>query len=133
MPWQLHLQAENPILEIVYTGLLSVTDFDQAGQAILDTAHSNQIQLFLADCTALEGSYSITDLHNMATAMALWDLRYPWRKALLRPRSQLVGEGFEFWVTVAHNRGFVVCLFDEREAAMAWLLQAPHLQYGISG
>ncbi|SRR5579883_588932 len=127
MPWHIQVQAENPIIEIVYTGFLSVADLNQAEQALLENASRNQIQLFLADCTALEGSYSVSDLYDLATAMASWNFKHPWRKAVLRPRMRTLGEGLEFWATVALNRGFVVRLFDERDAAIMWLLQAPYL------
>ena len=123
MSWQVTLHPHAPIVETVYAGLMSAADLKAAEQATLTVAQKHGRRLLLTNCTTLTGAPSVVELYFRAAELANGGQIYTLKEAILSPQMPAVSELVSFWQTTASNRGLQVQLFDQRDCAIAWLLQ----------
>lgn len=124
MLWQVTLHTDAPIVETVYSGRVSADDLQAAVKETLAVAQRHDRRLFLTDCTALTGGHSVGELYFQAAALANDSHMYTCKAALLTTPVLAVKRLVEFWQTTASTRGLQVQLFDQRDRALAWLLQS---------
>lgn len=120
MPWDVRHDAERHIVETRYLGRVDPNELRTAAEATLACGAERGTNHYLADCTHLEGGHSVLDLYGLLEILV--EIRPPaFREALVMPSLDAPRQDVEFWETSCANRGFVVKLFAEREAALAWL------------
>lgn len=123
MPWRVIVCPDHPIVETSYSGLLTPSELTSAVHETLAAAEQEGVNRLLADCTTLEGGHSVVDLYTLAKEVAERGIMWTIREAVLLPRRPDAGEKVRFWETTCINRGFTVRLFDDRQAALDWLLE----------
>jgi hypothetical protein len=122
MPWKLSTLTEPPILELRFEGVLTPAELKKAAQTTLDLAVATGIYRVLADGTALAGGHSIVDLYATVQVLTSFDIVHELKEAVVLPVLPSAAADAHFWETACVNRGIQVRLFDERAAAVAWLL-----------
>jgi hypothetical protein len=122
MPWKLSTLTEPPILELCFEGTLTPAELKKAAQTTLDLAVATGIYRVLADGTALQGGHSIVDLYATVQLLTSFDFVHELKEAVLLPALPSVAADARFWENACVNRGIQVRLFDDRGAAVAWLL-----------
>ncbi|MGZ8218160.1 hypothetical protein [Methylomagnum sp.] len=124
MPWQIIFQADARIVETVYSGVVKPDELMAACKATLAFARENSAILFLGDCMALQGGHSVFDLYAIVDVLETHGFPRAGKEALLFPPLELsdVSRNIDFWETACGNRGYVVRVFHDREAALRWLI-----------
>ncbi|HNB54265.1 MAG TPA: hypothetical protein PK530_20130 [Anaerolineales bacterium] len=123
MPWHITYHPDLAIIETCYEGRLPPNELREAVETTVSQGQSLDTQHFLGDCSNLEGGHSIIELYELADLLTT--LRpYRFREAIILPQLKAVQRDIEFWETICANRGFIVRVFDTREAALAWLCSA---------
>ena len=119
MPWSVRFDVEHDVIEVVYAGLLSASEFAESFPSIQAEGAAHGTRRLLADCRGVEGGHSFGDLFFLAEAVSAAGIAL--REAVLLPTLASLGEHVAFWETTARNRGLEVSLFEDREAALRWL------------
>lgn len=122
MAWRCERMSAHPIIETAYVGLLDHAELEAAVRATIELAQRTGTLRFLADCSRLEGGHSIMALYGIANTLSASSAAHGMREALLLPALPKAAEDVRFWETVCRNRGLTVRIFEDRKAAMDWLL-----------
>lgn len=125
MPWEVTLHADLGIVETRYDRVLRPAELEAAVLETLRVASEAGASRFLGDCTRLTGGHSIADLYFLAQAVQNSKVAGRVREAVLLPEVQSAQRVVHFWEDAATNRGLVVEIFCDREAAVDWLLDRP--------
>lgn len=122
MPWTISLLESPPIVLTVYSGSLSRSDLHAAAKANIELAREHGVLRFLGDCLGLAAdTNTIIDIYELVELYESLGLDRRMREALVLPGDAHVIESLSFYETAAHNRGFNVRLFNDLDAARAWL------------
>jgi hypothetical protein len=121
MSSQIIFHSDIQVIETAYSGVMAREELFSVAYETLSVAEQNNCNRFLADCSTLDGGHTIFDLYFLArevTARAGLKIMY---EAVLMPSYPSLMDKINFWETVGVNRGFKVCIFRERAAALEWL------------
>lgn len=124
--WKCRYLEEHRVLEIVFSG--STPAFEELEMAVRDSlvqAEDLKTNLFLADCTGLFGSGSLIDVYELAKAFSSLPVPRNVREAVLLPLDDGAAKNLRFYETTTRNRGYRVSVFNDRDAALAWLTEKP--------
>jgi hypothetical protein len=121
MPWTINASANQPFLEVVYSGEITSTELFEPVANALTSMQSTDMHLILIDCAGVQGGHSIADLYEFANKLAQHPLRIEAKQAVVRPRHDN-DDHARFWEVTSLNRGMDVRVFDDRESAIVWLL-----------
>ena len=121
MPWQIILDEAQHVIETRYVGRISEAELGTAIDGTLVAAKGMGTNLLLGDCTTLEGGHGMGDLYFFARKVAALGFS-ALCEAVLVPKLPEAGANVSFWEVTAKNHGLTVQLFDDRQAAMAWLV-----------
>lgn len=122
MPWTIKYLEEHQIVETTYDGKLSGREIKEAGRASLSLAAQKNTILYLGDCTTLQPSRSLFDIYEIVKFLLdLKPNRFS-KEAILLPKVELSANQMRFYETLGRNRGFEVCVFEDREEAIRWLI-----------
>ncbi len=122
MTWHAKYCPELGIVETCYEGRISKDELQAAARHTLQLGQQHETNWFLGDCTNLQGGHSIIDLYGLVELLAAHEVSPRFREAILLPGLQASVRDVEFWETACWNRGITVRLFDQREAALKWLI-----------
>lgn len=122
MPWSVLLDPQFPVIETIYSGLLSPMELAEAFEETKKLLISSGRKLLIADCSTLQGGHSITDLYHLAETFAKVNLEFPVKEAVILSEALPSSEMARFWETTCYNRGITVQVFSGRDEALAWLM-----------
>ena len=122
MSWTASLDPRYPVIETTFSGRLSPADLGDAFEAIRKLVFDSGRSLVLADCTALQGGHSVTDLYHLAETFAKVTVQHPVKEAVLLSEMPNTAGMARFWETTCYNRGINVRAFADRNGALAWLM-----------
>ncbi len=121
MTWKMaHSAAENLLL-VESNG---VTTTDDVLAQISEGIHwikEHEIPGALVDYSDAVLELSFSDLFKLPDLFTLGEVPRNTKMALLVPTDEMHIDKYTFFDDVANNRGYMVKLFTQREAAMAWL------------
>ena len=123
MPWTARVLPESPIVETCYIGALAAPELADAIAETTELAKQSGTLLLLGDCTELAGGHSLADLFFFVESVTADGGLAGVREAILLPELPESTEMVRFWETACLNRGFSVRVFDDRQAALEWLLE----------
>ncbi len=123
MSYRVSALSGAPIAEMVYDGALSRAELVASAHEVVALAASLGTTLILADARALEGGHSIVDLFGLADSLATDNAVKRLKEAVVVPALPEAAGTARFWETTGVNRGLTIRLFEDREAAIAWLLE----------
>jgi|GEM_PF-1166459 len=122
MTWTVAVNPLGPFLAVVYTGTVTPEELKQSAAETLDLARSHNIVRVLADTRGLQGGHSLADLYFLSDWL-VQKQTFRLREAVLMPVSAAVQDNARLWETACFNRGLNVKVFNDRDAALAWLLE----------
>ncbi len=76
----------------------------------------------LTDTRELQGGHSLADLYFLSDWL-VQQQAFRLREAVLMPVSAAVQDNARLWETACFNRGLNVKVFNDRDAALTWLLE----------
>lgn len=125
MPWNARHDPQHNVIETVYAGILTPPELLEAAKTTLELAVTHNCPKFLGDCSQLLGGHSIFDLYGLLDLLEATGFHRDWKEALLFPQAVNSNaiEDVRFWETACKNRGFMVTLFADRDAALRWLTE----------
>ena len=121
MPWKAKYNDKHNFVELVYLGKVTPQELHQALVAAVSLSKENNTQLFLADCTEMEGGHSVIDLYSLISLYDNIGLKLGMREALLMPSMQSPKADVEFYETACLNKGYNVRIFTDLDSAVKWL------------
>ena len=123
MPFTVSLLESAPIVLTEYIGRLSPAEVRVAALASLALAKEHGISRYLGDCRSLPvETGAVLDIYELVELFESMGLDRRMREALVIAGPARPREDLDFYETVAKNRGFNVRIFDDMEAARAWLM-----------
>lgn len=126
MPWKVRLLPDHPVIETCYTGRLTPEELATAIRETTGALRTHKVVRLLGDCRELEGGHSVVDLYYLAETMLASGLPVDLKEAVLLPvaaGTAGMAENVKFWETACFNRGFCVRVFENRNDAVAWLME----------
>lgn len=124
MNWQTSYQVETQLIELTYSGSVNQIELALSAQATLKLAQEHGSNRVMTDCTAMHGGHSLADLYFLSDWLITMKA-HRLKEAVIMPTEAACSELARFWETTCINRGLRVRVFDKREAAESWLLEAP--------
>jgi hypothetical protein len=121
MPWQVVYHRELRVVDTRYAGILSAEELLAAVEKTLAMGREEGTELFLGDCSALQGGHSILHLYELAELLESRNIPRTVKEALILPEMDARKQEVEFWEVFCRNRGYNVRIFTERDKALEWL------------
>lgn len=125
MPWSVKYDAELGIVCIVNSGRITIDEFKEGAFEIIAQARKHRTNLVLIDDSKLEITVSTNDIFKMPQFYEDAKAYRGSRWALIQPPEGPALKELKFYETVCRNRGWLVKLFSDRQAAVDWLLNEP--------
>jgi hypothetical protein len=122
MPWTLTHWPDLAVIETVYSGRIGASELRSAVESTISAFRSTGALRVLSDCTRLEGGHSIVDLYALVDLLGSLALPASFREAILLPQQPFAAEDVRAWETFCVNRGILVRVFQDRQAALDWLV-----------
>ena len=122
MPVRIEVHSDPSYVEAVYTGPLGEGEMAAAAGEAKALARTYGTSMRLADCSALGDTLLLSDLFGFASGLAESPADRSIRDAVVLPRLPFWDEALRLWESACLDRGLVVCVFHDRQSALAWLL-----------
>jgi hypothetical protein len=123
MSWNICVHPGFPIVEIVYTGVVTPQELSEAIREALSAAHEKGLTRILSDCSALRGGHSVFDLFTLADDLKSDRLSHVLKDAIIIPDEPESVELVRFWETTCINRGISARIFSDRQSSIDWLME----------
>jgi len=122
MAWMLEYDGTLRIVDIVFSGITSGRDLQEATTKCILLAKEQGTVQFLVDAEELELFAPLVDIIDLPDKQYVVEgLERLSRVALVNPKSPKAKEAAYFYETVCINRGWNVQLFPNRDDAIEWL------------
>jgi hypothetical protein len=121
MPWTIDVEERGHIVRVVSDGPMPLVTISQLSAEAIAAAPPGRMRKFLADDRRMLPRLSTTEIFDLPGTLEDLGLRKADRVALVYSTSSAKRSDFEFFETVARNRGFAVQLFTDPEKAREWL------------
>jgi len=125
MAWRVKYDPELGIICSVYAGQVSADEFEAGTLETIALAKKHKTNLLLIDDSKLEVAVSTNDIFKMPQFYEDAQAHRGSRWALIQPPEGPGLKALRFYETVCRNRGWLVKLFTDRQAAIDWLLNEP--------
>lgn len=125
MNWQTSYQDQTQLVELTYSGTVTQAELALSAQATLQLAQEHGSHRVIADCTAMHGGHSMADLYFLSDWLINMKA-FRLKEAVIMPVEAASSELARFWETTCINRGLRVRVFDQRDAALRWLMESTH-------
>ncbi len=118
-----YIEEINTIV-ITYSGQAPPAEVQEAIRMAYQMAVEHHSKRFLVDCSKMEsGGGSVLDIYELAGMFEQFPDIRKYRDAILLPQGEAGADDLRFFETTARNRGFNVCVFTDRQAALDWLME----------
>ena len=122
MTWMLEYNDTLRIVDVVFTGVTSGRDLQEATTKSIMLGKEQGAVKFLVDAVDLELFAPLVDIIDLPDKQYVAEgLDRLSRVALVYPRSPKAKQAAHFYETVCINRGWSVKLFSKRDDAIEWL------------
>ena len=122
MTWMLEYNNTLRIVDVVFTGVTSGRDLQEATTKCVMLGKEQGTVKFLVDAVGLELFAPLVDIIDLPDKQYVAEgLDRLSRVALVYPRSPKAKQAAHFYETVCINRGWSVKLFPKRDDAIEWL------------
>ena len=118
-------KVAGPIVELTFTGPISGTDMHAASSETIALQKRTGLTLFLVDAGSWTLTAATADIYKLpAETYGRENVDPRTRIAIVTPRDASARQGALFYEDACRNRGWNARVFDDRAAAVEWLLQA---------
>jgi hypothetical protein len=122
MAWTLEYNRSLRIVDLVFSGITSGRDLQEATTKCILLAKEQGTVQFLVDAEELELFAPLVDIIDLPYKQYVAEgLERLSRVALVNPNSPKAKEAAHFYETVCINRGWNARLFPKRDDAIEWL------------
>jgi hypothetical protein len=122
MAWTLEYNRSLRIVDLVFSGITSGRDLQEATTKCILLANEQGTVQFLVDAEELELFAPLVDIIDLPYKQYVAEcLERLSRVALVNPNSPKAKEAAHFYETVCINRGWIARLFPKRDDAIEWL------------
>ena len=122
MPWRYDIDPVQQIIKVAYTGDITKHELSESASEFIALEENKGLNRFLVDTTEMLSVSSLMDVYDLpANQYVDEDADRLGRVALIPPKSSQAKEAVRFYETVCQNRGWMVQVFEERQAAIEWL------------
>lgn len=121
MAWQIRYDAGHDWIAIDYADQLSPSELIDSVLAGVALGRQHGTLRYQCDASRLVGGHSVFDLYALAEQLHAIGVPPGTREALIVPPQPAPAVDAAFWETVCRNRGYAVCSFLDRDAAITWL------------
>lgn len=121
MTWLVVPPDEGGVILMTVSGRVEPPELQAAFTAAVRTCLEHDRFRVLCDVTALEAGHTVLDMYALVTSLAEAVGSRPYREAVVVGSDPAVLELARFFETASVNRGLHVRVFDDRDAASAWL------------
>lgn len=122
MPLSARYDKNGGFVETILSGIVTSEEATEEIEVAMALAEKNDCSLFLSDLSQANFELSIAEVFDLPKTQSEAGMPRTARIAQLVPQSTLGKELGEFYETISYNRGWTVCVFEEREKALGWLL-----------
>lgn len=122
MPWRVVSIPELGVIEVVYTGRVTWSEFEASTIEAVALAKEEGLSRFLSSLENADVTLSTADIYELPK---LWEGAGSNRRTKLVtvvPDSSPLRREIDFHVTTAQNRGWQVHVASQRQEAIDWLL-----------
>lgn len=123
MPWKIAFDEATHIVETTYSGAIGAAELGEAALATLAAGHGYNTHLYLGDCLTLEHAVSLFNIYDLIRLFESLPMERSVKEAILLPLAPEACKDLKFYETAAQNRGYNVCVFNNRAEALRWLLE----------
>jgi hypothetical protein len=123
MPYKVSYNEKLKTVDVLFDGVVTQEELFDMLREVTSMAYHHSTSRFFSDCTTMEGGHSIFDLFFLINAYETAEIPKPMREAILIPLLPAAQKEVEFYETACQNRGYNVKLFDNREAAIKWIVE----------
>lgn len=120
MPYRIRLLENPTYMEATYYGSITPAELVDAAKELLGQMTRHGTNTLLADCSEVTDGHSAFDLYALADWLSAFAPQI--KEAVILPLFPLSSENARFWETTCRNRGLQVCIFNDRQEALTWLL-----------
>ena len=110
------------IVEIVYSGCITIYDIEESTAKALAVAIKTNFGRFLVEFRDADIKLSTADIFNMPGILENMQFDKKIRAAIIVPDSAEIMKKAIFYETVCNNRGWQAQVFTKRQDAINWLL-----------
>ena len=126
--------ASSGLIEIVYSGEVTASEMRETVRRRIAIQKETGATKVLADASGVRVSPSITDLFGLPSKLfAEEDAKRSTMVALVLPDSAGPRERARFLETASVNRGWLMRVFEDRQSAVAWLMESTTSGKPIAG
>jgi len=123
MPFEVRPLPEISAIELRLWGKLNIEDLRTLSAEVMTLAKTTGYRRALADCRDYLGGSGLGEVYFLAEEVTRRPGSERGVEALIALADALAAADVQFYATAARNRGTVVRVFAERQAATEWLLQ----------
>ncbi len=123
MPTSIKYLADLKIVESNYSGVVTPDELQQSMANGIELTTREKTGLILSDCTTMLEGHSVVDIFYFLSKIDRSVISHITKEAMILPLDPKAAENVKFYETTCQNRGLNVRSFDDRESALAWLLQ----------
>lgn len=121
MPWSVEFNAEQDLIETVYTGRVTKEEVQTATSKAFELAPKDRPSRFLTELGDIDLEHSVVDLYHLPKDWERMQFVRWNRMALLVPSAIAIMRDLQFFETTCLNQGWQVKIFTQRREAIAWL------------
>jgi len=125
MPWRVEPDLELGIVRVTYSGRVTAEEFKAGTLETITRMAEHRINLLLIDDSELEIAVSTNEIFQMPDFYERVHAHRSNRWALIHPPDPAALKHFKFYENVCRNRGWLVKIFSDHQAALDWLLTKP--------
>jgi hypothetical protein len=125
MTWRIEFDEKLGVIHCVYAGTVTVEDYKKGALETIALAKKHNIHRILIDDSELKSTVSTMEIYDMPNLYETADANRRSKWALILPPEGPIRDDVNFYVTMCLNRGWFVKTFEDRRAAIDWLLSDP--------
>ncbi|HET7650250.1 MAG TPA: hypothetical protein VFL15_06090 [Gammaproteobacteria bacterium] len=126
MPWTIDYLPDEKTVLIVSTGETTAADSGAQTKAAIELQAKHDARRFLLDYSKTRVSAPLAEIYNLPDYYQKRGVPHTIRIAVVFPADHYQHEKYEFYEDVCRNRGYTSRVFDNLEAAWAWLKEEPN-------
>ena len=122
MPWTYEHNQTLQLVEVVYKGYITASDLRESTSEFIALEKEKGLNRFLINTTEMKLDSSLMDIYKLPTEQYIEEnADRQGRVAIVPPTCPRTKGAVRFYETVCKNRGWIVQVFSERQAAVDWL------------
>jgi len=121
MPYEIGFLEDKGVVTIINTAEIYGEDVVNMTHESFELSQSKQVGSFLVDCTNMISRLGALDIYQLPAIYEQITSPRTNRVAVLKSNNKDTNRTLEFYKTVCGNRGWLIDIFSDKDAALKWL------------